>query len=241
MKKIIHSLFFKHKRQKLTLILFSFAAFFLFSMGIFSYLSSKDLVTNQLTAKTGSVRLLEPEWDRIGQEKAAKSEPGMKIEKDPYALNDGQVDIYVRLVMTVELGGFKSKSTEYDNFFRYSDTDRTNAILDKIMLTEDISFLDEVRENTNNSNYVMRTNADRTVFYFYYTAKDEDELMHIVKPNESTEPLFQYVDIPIYKGEYFGVFDQDYNIKIIAQAIPAGNYPNGLTIDGAAAAFDSAE
>jgi hypothetical protein len=53
--------------------------------------------------------------------------------------------------------------------------------------------------------------------------------MKLVKPQESTKELFNHIDIPVYKKDYFGVFDQPYNITLEAEGVPASNYPNGLT------------
>ena len=57
--------------------------------------------------------------------------------------------------------------------------------------------------------------------------------MKIVKPKESTKELFDHIDIPIYKKDYLGVFDQPYDIILEAEGIPAANYPDGLTVDEA--------
>lgn len=268
MKAFLHSLFREHKRQKLTLLVFSFAAVLLFNIGIFSFFSGTDTVSNRMTGKSGSVALLEPAWDREGQYKAAKAEPGMTIPKNPYAYNDGQVDIYVRLVMTVKLGDFDTtgKTDAYKARYNTDSVGRDRRRLFSIanalqfvsgdtvvpFLTLDASD-DNVRNWTitdcaNNSfvpDAVNRSDSDdKLIFYFYYTAGDKDgsgDLMRIVKPNESTAELFQRVDIPIFKEDYFGVFDQKFDIKIEAQAIPAGNYPDGLTVDEAIAEFKNAE
>jgi hypothetical protein len=69
---------------------------------------------------------------------------------------------------------------------------------------------------------------EKTVYYFYYTGENSDT-MKLVKPQESTKELFNHIDIPVYKKDYFGVFDQPYNITLEAEGVPASNYPNGLT------------
>ena len=240
MKAFLHSLLHEHKRQTLTLLMLSFAASVLFTMDIFSYLSGKDMVTNKLTAKNGSVILSEPAWDREGQYMAARSEQGMKISKDPYAVNDGEIDIYVRLKMTIELEDFipKEKNNSYNSTYNYEPETRINAILDAIKLKSGEPFLDDNRTETKNDSFYMATEtADGSpVFYFYYIGDNNGD-MAVVKPGGATDALFDDLIIPINKKDYYGVFDQKYEIILTAEGIPAANYPDGLKANEAAEEF----
>ncbi|MBQ8927179.1 MAG: hypothetical protein IJ055_02750 [Oscillospiraceae bacterium] len=265
MKESFRSLFRDHTRQKLTILLAAFLVILVLFTGIFSYLQSRDSVSNRMTGRNGSVTLLEPEWDRSGQELAKAAEPGMQIPKDPYGYNDGQADLYVRLVMTVELGAFDTSGKTEAYRSRYNadeearDQRRLRSIAEAIqyvsggtavpLLTLDSTgdVKDWTITSCENADFVYdpanhAQTDDELVFYFYYTAGDRegsDDMMHLVAPDGSTARLFQRVDIPVYKEDYFGVFDQRFQIRIQAQAVPAADYPDGLKAEDAAGAFDA--
>ena len=231
---VVNKMFHGNKRQMITVGAALFIVYVLLLSGIFSYFHSEDAVTNRLDAKSGAVTIQEPAWDSTGQYKAEASEPGMKIEKDPSGYNNGQVDLYIRLKMTIKADIFTSKNETYDAGYYYRETDRINAILDQIKLANNNSFLNAERTATANTNFIMDTAEEngKTVYYFYYTGENADT-MKIVKPKESTKELFDHIDIPIYKKDYLGVFDQPYDIILEAEGIPAANYPDGLTVDEA--------
>ncbi len=238
MQTAVDKVFHGNKRQMITAVAGCFIVYVLLLSGIFSYFHSEDVVTNRLDAKSGSVTIQEPAWDSKGQYKARASEPGMKIEKDPSGYNNGQVDLYIRLKMTIKADSFTSKNETYDASYHYDESVRINAILDAIKLEND-SFLNSERTSTNNTKFIMETATEsgKTVYYFYYTdgnKNDENaDTMKIVKPKESTAELFDHIDIPIYKKDYLGVFDQPYDIILEAEGIPAANYPEGLTVEEA--------
>ena len=105
-KEVLKKLPVRNTRQKLTLLASAFIVYVVMLSGIFSYFHSEDKATNRINSKSGAVELYEPQWDGGGRVKAQTSEPGMTIEKDPYAFNSGQVSEYIRLKMTVKLDGF---------------------------------------------------------------------------------------------------------------------------------------
>lgn len=234
-KAFIDNLLKKNKRQKITMISVVFIVYVMLLAGIFSYFQSEDMVTNRMEAKNGSVTIIEPEWDRKGQYKARASEPGMEIEKDPKGHNNGQNDLYIRLKMTIDLGTYTAKNDSYEENFPDDDGRRIDSILKAIMLENGESFFNSTLTGINNSDFVMdtKTESGKTVYYFYYTNNDPDDMMCIVRPNESTSELFDHLDIPVYKKDYLGVFDQPYDIVLEAQGIPAGNYPDGLSVNDA--------
>ncbi len=236
-KAFIDNLLKKNKRQKITMISVVFIVYVMLLAGIFSYFQSEDMVTNRMEAKNGSVTIIEPEWDRKGQYKARASEPGMEIEKDPKGHNNGQNDLYIRLKMTIDLGTYTAKNDSYEENFPDDDGRRIDSILKAIKLENDNDFLNSSLTETNNSDFKMdtKTQSGKTVYYFYYTNGDTDNKMCIVKPDESTSELFDHLEIPIYKKDYLGVFDQPYSITLTAEGIPSANYPDGLTFDEAKA------
>lgn len=138
LKSVCKALFGKGKRKKLTAVSAVFVAHILLFAGMFSYFHSEDSVTNTLEAKNICVKLLEPNWDLTGRLKAAAMEPGMTIPKNPYAKNDGQSNLFVRIKMTVVLDNFNTegKSNEYTREFKSNDR-RKNVILDAIQMNTD--------------------------------------------------------------------------------------------------------
>ena len=250
-KAAVKKFFTANWRQKLTLLSSGFIIYVILLTGIFSYFHSEDTVTNRLDAKSGSVTVHEPAWDKEGQKMAQASEPGMKIPKNPFGTNDGQVDEYIRLKMTVTLDDFDdtSKTDTYITKYSYSNAERLDPIINALRLIGK----DDNGQETNDPFLVLNTtgtvsnwsittnniyyytdgsnhsgNDDELVFYFYYKADNTDGKLRAVKPGNSTAELFQRVDIPIYKKDYLGVFDQGYTVTIQAEAIPAVNYPEGL-------------
>lgn len=248
MERIIQSLnrlFHGNKRQMLTAAALVFIVYVLLLAGIFSYYHSEDAVTNKYIAKNTSVKLLEPEWDAVGQNKAKASEPGMLIPKNPYAKNEGQNNLYIRLKMTISLGRFDSngRTPEYAADFNNNDR-RLNSILNAIKMlngntTSPLFGFDNpsaqienwtLKDECYNLDYYMENKGKRIlndgtteqVFYFYYVNKPkngENSEMRIVKPQEETAELFDQLEIPVLKKDYLGVFDQSYIINIEAQAV----------------------
>ena len=265
--KGINSIFHGNKRQMLAAIALLLIVYVLLLAGIFSYFHSEDAVTNRMTAKNGSVTIQEPDWDKTGQFMAKASEPGMEIKKDPSGYNNGQVDLYIRLKMTIELDSLTQaekdlKTQEYKDTYLTlkNDVRRLKTIAENIkyvsadnasaFITLDTSDAD-VRNwsitDCSNSYFVpdsanQSVDDDKLVFYFYYTNGQKNvenkELMCRVAPDESTKELFHRVDIPEYKKDYLGVFDQPYKIIVQAEAIPVGN-DTSLTFDEAKVKFDN--
>jgi hypothetical protein len=188
-----------------------------------------------MDAKNGSVSIQEPAWDSIGQYKAKASEPGMKIEKDPFGYNNGRIDLYIRLKMTIKADSYTPKNDTYEANFTDNKENRVAAILEAIKLADGTAFLSGT--STNNENFIMDVDSENGIYYFYYTGGDKNaenaNMMRIVKPQEGTKELFDYIDIPVYKKDYLGVFDQPYDIILEAEGIPAANYPDGLTVEAA--------
>ena len=247
-KAAVKNFFTANWRQKLTLLSSGFIVYFILLTGIFSYFHSEDTVTNRLDAKSGSVTVHEPAWDKEGQKMAQASEPGMKIPKNPFGTNDGQVDEYIRLKMTIET----VNQTEYNTkctlpytaaidgeITKKSEAERLTAIVNAIQYIDGSSI--EPFLTLDSSQAIMKcanpkfyavpenksTESNKLTYYFYYTAGDKDssgaDLMRRVAPNHSTDELFRRVDIPKYKKDYLGVFDFDYSITLTAEAIPVGN------------------
>lgn len=267
MKAFLKQLTHKEKRRNLLLLLAFLVIYVLVLRGIFAYLQSEDTVSNRMTGKNGSVTLLEPAWDSKGQAMAAKSEPGMQIPKNPYGWNDGQVDLFIRLRMTVSLGDFKAAGKTQSYRDAYADAEgrdarRLREIVKAIRFVDgdtDVPLLTLDDSASDVQSWTAAAcanglffcdgeneaeNGSSLVFYFYYTAGDtlgENAMMRAVQPGAGTAELFQRVDIPVYKADYLGVFDQPYTVTVEAEGIPAGAYPEGLRAKGASVAFGAAQ
>ena len=243
LQKLVHMIRSSGKRQKLTMLSAVFVLYILLLSGIFSYFHSEDAVSNRLEAKNGSVTIQEPNWDSKGQYKAQASEPGMTIEKDPSGYNNGQANLFIRLTMTIQIDDLENCRLSEPPLF----SQRLDAIANAIQLgskdanDENIHLFDTEGDELicNNSNFVFGGYEDSSdkkerVYYFYYTGGDkqnEIDMMRVVNPTNSTAELFCQLEIPVYKKDYLGYFDQPYDIILTAEGIPAANYPDGLPVE----------
>jgi hypothetical protein len=223
----------------------AFIVYVLLLTGIFSYFHSEDTVTNKISAKNGHLTILEPLWDQEGQEMAAGCEPGMTVKKNPYAFNDGQVDLYIRMNITVKLDEYTGYLSDYSAgetppagwVGAPTDVSRLRAVLNAIYLQDGTRFLnlnaasDTVSEWTaasNNPDYIAAEpavvyDADAetyTLSFYYIDKKDAAQNMKVVKPEENTVELFRELRLPIYKKDWLGVFDTPYTITVWAEGIP---------------------
>lgn len=251
-------IFGKTRRQRFTAVAVFVSAGILLAAGVFAYFNSSDMVTNRLTAIHGHVAIQEPLWDSEGQYMAKKSEPGMQIPKNPYGVNDGDIPLYIRLTMTIKLGAYNDQesylvgndSTDGEvgvptakkrlrsivNAIWQVDAEGNKTPL--ITLNDPDDDVKNWSITCNNPAFVCESDnksgkSDELLFYFYYTAGDvsgEDPVMRIVEPENGTAELFQRVDIPIYKRDFLGVFDQKYYIILKAEGIPAESFDSAPTI-----------
>lgn len=263
-RNTLKKLFTENKRQAIVLLSALFLASAALLAGIFSYFHSKDAVTNRMSALNGDVAVREPEWLSKGQYMARASEPGMKIPKDPRGVNTGQTDLYIRLKMTLsldeysgDLSSITAEEAANGEVGIPTSGKRLQAIIDAIMRNNagdkflnltiasgDEDNASEWQANSLNTNFVADQKNygtdEKLIYYFYYKSDSSgaDPLMTAVPPGESTAVLFNEIDIPIYKKDYLGVFDQGYTITIEAEGIPSSAYPEGLEVSQAPAAFN---
>lgn len=232
------------KKKKLRIagiISLSVILYAVYTAGILAYFKSSDTVTNRLDASHGSVTISEPAWDNKGKSMAKTSEPGMKIPKDPRAYNDGEIPLYIRIKMRIRLSGTKNNNLQ-----------RMAAVVKAIMLDGDHSqngtYQNFISINTDNDNtdmtkwtvsscnnkYFLCDNINHSStgneleFWFYYTGDNTGDVterkMVIREPDEETAQLFQQINIPVYKLDYYGVFDQEYQILLRAEGIPSATF-----------------
>ncbi|MCR5600166.1 MAG: hypothetical protein K6G33_05430 [Ruminococcus sp.] len=257
--RFIAEFFHKRKRQKITVIAALLIVYSVASAGIFSYFHGSDQVTNRFSAEksAASVTVSEPLWTARGQKMAGAMEAGMVIPKDPKGLNNGDEELYIRLKMTIELDPISGNLTSgTDNASTGelgipTNERRNKGILDAIKINEASLFTNTGAAldswGCSHGDYVWTEegqdlSGDMLVFYFYYTAgekKGEDDIMKLVMPGESTTELFTTIELPVYKHEFLGVFDQSFRINIQAEAVPASNYTEAPTVEEIITYFNS--
>lgn len=185
-----------------------------FTLAYFSY---TDIVTNKHSAKNLKIELLEPAWyTDTGMEAAKKQVPGMTITKDPHVYNKSEAKVYVR--MKLEILDKDGKII----------TDKTNKTKIAAYL-KSIYFIDKndnkkkelfVFDTSNPTKPVSSQNSNfeyssKDGWFYYKTKNGYTEL----DAKSSTPNLFDEIHIPILKSEYNGIFDGNYTIKVIGQAI----------------------
>lgn len=185
-----------------------------FTLAYFSY---TDIVTNKHSAKRLKIELLEPAWyTDTGMEAAKKQVPGMTITKDPHVYNKSEAKVYVR--MKLEILDKDGKII----------TDKTNKTKIAAYL-KSIYFIDK-KDNKKKELFVFDTTDPTTPVSsqnsnFEYSSKDgwfyykKENVYTELDAKSSTPNLFDEIHIPILKSEYNGIFDGNYTIKVIAQAI----------------------
>lgn len=185
-----------------------------FTLAYFSY---TDIVTNKHSAKRLKIELLEPAWyTDTGMEAAKKQVPGMTITKDPHVYNKSEAKVYVRMKLEILDKGGKII------------TDKTNKTKIAAYL-KSIYFIDK-KDNKKKELFVFDTTDPTTPVSsqnsnFEYSSKDgwfyykTENVYTELDAKSSTPNLFDEIHIPILKSEYNGIFDGNYTIKVIAQAI----------------------
>ncbi len=217
-----------------------------------AYFVSSDTVTNRLNAQHPSVELLEPKWYSDGMNLANASEPGMLIDKNPYARNNGKIDIYVRIKM--QLSVIRSQNQNLaspatpenpNEIYQLSAEQVRDRILQAIRMKDhstplitDIKSNSEIEichnmfqcDMTDICDYAVEKSEEENTYYFYFVKRAlssvEDSELIVLHPDECSAELFNYIDIPILKKEYLGVFDQDYQIILTAEAVPVESCNN---------------
>lgn len=176
-----------------------------------AYFSSRDEVTNKISASEGEIVLLEPKWYAIGMSDAKTLEPGMIIQKNPQVRNDSDDAVYVRMRIKIVDSDGKDITDEY----------RVKAILSAIYIDKSL-----VSEKAENDSPLLASDGSSSNPYFiledgwyYYYDKDNEQLAKLTS-GDTTEELFSYLKIPTLKEEY-QYFNSDFSIEVEAQSISA--------------------
>ena len=183
-----------------------------FTLAYFSY---TDIVTNKHSAKNLKIELLEPAWyTDTGMEAAKKQVPGMTITKDPHVYNKSEAKVYVRMKLEIldkdgKIITDKTKIAAYLKSIYFIDKNDNNKkkelfVFDTSNPTTPVS--------SQNSNFEYSSSDG---WFYYKTENGYTEL----DAKSSTPNLFDEIHIPILKSEYNGIFDGNYTIKVIGQAI----------------------
>lgn len=206
--------------QKLSLLLLIMVVFCQFSGYTSAWLINEDALNNHFGVKNHFVNITikEPNWESVGRAQAQKMQPGMDIFKDPRAQNLSDEDCYIRMKIEV-----------VDSNGNAVTGSRQTAILDAI-------------KNYNSNNtftdypYLNASDFTKNGDWYYYS---NNGLCRIVKPFETTAPLFTDVKIPVLKKEY-QYFDDSFYIVIKAEAVfSSGIDSSEATVEIVGARFDS--
>lgn len=192
-----------------------------------AFFSNRDVVTNKATSKEITIQLFEPQWQSVGAEKAAKMEPGMIIEKDPYTYNASEDDVYVRMKIVIKAMNTNATYVEL-NPENDADAPIYYAIMSAIYFVDSngtgsgsaetplVTKVASGYEYHNPSGFVLEDDG-----WFYYK---EDGAYTVIAPGEGTTALFDHLKLPVLKSEYNEIFDSGFQIEIVAQAISATTY-----------------
>lgn len=204
-----------NKKSVAALSVFVFAVGLLICGLSIAFFSDRDVVTNKHEAKEITIKLLEPEWKAAGETKAAKLEPGMVIEKDPYVYNDSEYAVYVRMKIVLKAKNDNAEYVELDKS-KASDAAIYEAIMSAIYCgAGDENDVRLIGDNgaSQSKNFVLEADG-----WFYYK---NDKGYIAVESGEGTTKLFDNLKIPVLKSEYNHLFDSEFQIEIIAQAVSA--------------------
>lgn len=183
-----------------------------FTLAYFSY---TDIVTNKHSAKSLKIELLEPAWyTDTGMEAAKKQVPGMTITKDPHVYNNSVAKVYVRMKLEIldkygKIIRDKTKIAAYLKSIYFIDINDNNE-------KKELFVFDTSNPTTPVSSQNSNFEYSRRDGWFYYKTQNG---YTVLDAKSSTPNLFDEIHIPILKSEYNGIFDGNYTIKVIAQAI----------------------
>jgi hypothetical protein len=219
-----------------------------------AFFTEKDKVTNEYKAQNIDIKLLEPTWNKTGMAKAQAVEPGMTIEKDPYVYNNSNDKVYVRMQIQVNIPSKNVKITpdnlgDYEEFY-YTILSgiywkNTSTKKDVLLLQSSNKSVLQAYKDSKASGIAFDLNKSKsqnTSFYykdgwFYYVtnsaasvtnmkAKALELVTNKTASSKITKNLFDYIQVPELKSEYCGVYDSDFQIVVVAQAISATSYPD---------------
>lgn len=183
-----------------------------FTLAYFSY---TDIVTNKHSAKRLKIELLEPAWyTDTGMKAAKKQVPGMTITKDPHVYNNSVAKVYVRMKLEIldkdgKIITDKTKIAAYLKSIYFIDKNDNNK-------KKELFVFDTSNPTTPVRSQNLNFEYRRSDGWFYY--KTENGYTEL-DAKSSTPNLFDEIHIPILKSEYNGIFDGNYTIKVIGQAI----------------------
>lgn len=205
----------RNKKKLYLLCVFVLAAALLISGVSLAFFSGRDVVTNKQQYKSIEIQLMEIRWEETGKEDAGKLQPGMVVEKDPCVYNSGDADVYVRMKLLILNGNGEEIMSSSDS----EEIDRYVAILEALYCKSGDTLADHALFNVSENAY----SSGNTAFeykdgWFYYKTDGE---YTVLKPGTATPTLFDCIKIPELKAEYNGVFDSDFKIEAVAQAVSA--------------------
>lgn len=148
----------------------------------------------------------------IGGKEYVHVAPGAVLEKDPTVKNEGDYDMYTRVVVTLDNAAAWIAASD-----KYSIADDDNCILEEMVTINQKwqRFDPPVYDATN----------DTLTYVYYYNAVVGTE-----DTNDTTDPLFTQVTIPTEPQQDDMLFNDDmFSITVKADAIQADNIVTATT------------
>lgn len=177
--------------------------------GVSAYLTDYDKAANEFTVGKVEIELDEPGWN---PEEHTKIEPGKEIKKDPQIKNTGVNDAFVYLEIAVPMANV------------------TAAGQDGSRLEQKLQELFSFQAGDKWTSLSAKAGGDSKVYVYTYN--------EIVKPGETTEPLFETVKfLNIIEGQ---LDSQKLEIPVRAYAIQTAYTGDGeeTVLDQARAAYE---
>lgn len=190
-----------------------------------AFFKSTDEVTNRIYSPASpKIMLSEPKWYEEGESLAEQSVPGVVFPKDPYITNISDYDIYIRIKIEIlnenqeEITDNNRKKSILESIYCLNDSTDKNSFSKFLTVTVDNDTLNIESDNPNFFYYDG---------YFYYgNCTDEERLLTSLKPNDVTPTLFDVVITP-HDENYTKYFEEDFSIKVSAEAVYTIRNQNG--------------
>lgn len=181
--------------------------------GSFAYYSASQTLSNPFTTTTYASSTVE----KFNPKDGDKWEPGAEINKDVYATNTGESDLWVRVkfdeVWAREDDQFITNDSKNANFFPTSlDDDLQLNATDGKTATDDLTTADGsvvYKKFANNSSWELNEDG-----YYYYKAT--------LKPGDTTDQLLD--SVTLYKNTDMGARIQDTYFATVKKDDPAPEY-----------------
>jgi hypothetical protein len=148
-------------------------------------------------------------------------QPGQTIEKDPQVHNSSEQAVYVRMKLVLNYG--EDDSEELADAMKEENTAESKLLylLDYIYMgTKKTLLVSKNADGTyssNNESFYL----DEDGWFYYISSLDTDgkPVYGTLEAGTTTSTLFDTVAIPIRKSDYNVLFQDGFQLEVVAQAI----------------------